>query len=117
MMSRPEYTYNKVPTNTKKMTPGIPTASAEVINLMGDLIEAYIHDNVGYRPDGSIGKCYLNGLLKDWSVFEIDNRTKYDAAIASALALIGATKKYTKKSKAVEFKPFIRTFNKAKNIR
>ena len=117
LMSRPEYTYNKVPSNLKKMTPGIPTASAEVINLMGDLIEAYIHDNVGYQPDGSMGKCYLNGLLKDWSVFEIDNRTKYDAAIASALALIGATSKFKKKDKKVDYVPFVRTYRKGTNIR
>ena len=63
---------------------------------MGDLIEAYIHDHVGYRSDGTMGKCYLNALLKDWSVFEIDNRTKYDAAIASALALIATTKRVKK---------------------
>jgi hypothetical protein len=117
LMSRPEYTYNKVPTKTTKMTPGIPTASAEVINLMGDLIEAYIHDHVGYKQDGTIGKCYLNELLKDWSVFEIDNRTKYDASIASALALIGTTKKIKKKKESIDFKPFVRSYKKETYVR
>ena len=116
LMARPEYTYNKVPSPNKKVTPGIPTSGAEVINLMGDLIEAYIHDHVGYRSDGTMGKCYLNALLKDWSVFEIDNRTKYDAAIASALALIATTKRVKKKKEVIKFEPFVRSYNRSNNI-
>jgi len=116
LMDRPEYTYSKSPSNKKRM-PGIPTASAEVINLMGDLIEAYIHDNVGYNSEtGIVGKCYFMSLLKDWSLFEIDNRTKYDASIASALALIGATKKFIKKKQSKEFIPFVRSYKQNKNI-
>lgn len=116
LMARPEYTYSKLPSANKKVTPGIPTASAEVINLMGDLIEAYIHDHVGYQQDGTMGKCYLNALLKDWSVFEIDNRTKYDAAIASALALIATTKRIKKKKEVIKFEPFVRAYNKSNKI-
>mgnify|MGYP003668841131 CR=1 FL=1 len=116
LMARPEYTYSRLPSPGKKVTPGIPTAGAEVINLMGDLTEAHIHDNVGYRPDGSMGRCHFNVLLKDWSVFEIDNRTKYDASIAAALALIATTKVIKKKKEITEHIPFVRAFNSRKNI-
>ena len=44
-----------------------------------------------------MGKCYFNRLLDDWSRFEPDNRTKYDASVASSLALLGAQKHVTKK--------------------
>tara|TARA_R100000278_G_scaffold96113_1_gene73459 strand:+ start:2409 stop:4487 length:2079 start_codon:yes stop_codon:yes gene_type:complete len=116
LMERPEYTYSKTSVN-KKRTPGIPTASAEVINLMGDLLEAYIHDHVGYNENGDIGKCYFTELLKDWSIFEIDNRTKYDASIASSLALIAATKKYAKIKQQKKFIPFVRSYRQNTIIR
>jgi len=35
---------------------------------------------------------YFNATLNDWSKFDINNRTKYDAAISSGLAIMACHK-------------------------
>ena len=35
---------------------------------------------------------YFTDTLKDWSKFDINNRTKYDAAISSGLAIMACNK-------------------------
>ena len=62
---------------------------------MADAIQAYIYDNVGINPlTNEIGNCFFKDLLLDWSQFDIENRTKYDATIASGMALLAAQKNY-----------------------
>ena len=51
-------------------------------------IEMYIQDHVGIKRDGTFGDLYFNELLNDWSKFDINKRTKYDATISSGLAIM-----------------------------
>ena len=88
-----------------------------VINAIADSIQAYIYDNIGYNPvSGAIGSCYFKNLLEDWLDFEIDNRTKYDASIASGITLIGAQKHIAVKPKKKEYVPFVRKYNNTGDI-
>ena len=48
----------------------------------------YIQDHVGVKQDGTIGDLYFNTLLNDWSRFDINKRTKFDATISSGLAIM-----------------------------
>jgi hypothetical protein len=48
----------------------------------------YIQAHVGVKQDGSLGDCYFNDLLNDWSRFDINKRTKHDASISSGLAIM-----------------------------
>ena len=48
----------------------------------------YIQDHVGIKRDGTFGDLYFNALLNDWSRFDINKRTKYDASISSGLAIM-----------------------------
>ena len=51
-------------------------------------IEMYIQDHVGVKRDGTFGDLYFNALLNDWSRFDINKRTKFDASISSGLAIM-----------------------------
>ena len=48
----------------------------------------YIQDHVGIKQDGTLGDLYFNVLLNDWSRFDINKRTKFDASISSGLAIM-----------------------------
>jgi len=110
LMNRPETTHTKYSQN--QTTPGIPTSGAVVINAIADSIQAYIYDNVGFNHStGQVGNCYFDKLLKDWLEFEIDNRTKYDASMASGIALLAAQKFVRPEPKKREYIPFIRKYN------
>ena len=40
------------------------------------------------KQDGSFGSLYFNATLNDWSRFDINKRTKFDASISSGLAIM-----------------------------
>jgi len=48
----------------------------------------YIQDHVGMKQDGTFGDLCFNALLNDWSRFDINKRTKFDATISSGLAIM-----------------------------
>mgnify|MGYP003133836301 FL=1 len=101
LMDRPDMTHTEW-SRGKQKTKGIPGSGAAVINAQAEAIATYIYDHVGYNAStGEIGRCYFNTLLDDWSRFEIDNRTKYDASISSSLALL-ASQKYIKPKKELK---------------
>ena len=52
----------------------------------------YIQDHVGLKQDGSYGNMYFNELLNDWARFDINKRTKHDAAISSGLAIMACNR-------------------------
>ena len=52
----------------------------------------YIDSYVGLKSDGNYGTMYFNETLNDWSKFDINNRTKFDAAISSGLAVMACNK-------------------------
>jgi hypothetical protein len=52
----------------------------------------YIQQHVGHLGDGNYGNIYFNETLNDWSRFDINKRTKFDASISSGLAIMGCNR-------------------------
>ena len=83
---------------TEKELGGIPNSSEDVKQAHATSIEAYIEKYVGFDMDGTyrepdeIGNMFFSRTLQDWARFDINNRTKYDAAISSGLALMANQK-------------------------
>ena len=85
-MNRPDKVWNKLST-TEKEIGGIPNSSEDVKQAHAAAIEMYIQDHVGDQ-----GKMYFTETLQDWSKFDINNRTKFDAAISSGLAIMACNR-------------------------
>ena len=85
-MNRPDKTWNKLSVAEKEIG-GIPNSSEDIKQAHAAAIEMYIQDHVGDR-----GKMYFTETLQDWSKFDINNRTKFDAAISSGLAVMGCNR-------------------------
>ena len=110
LMDRPESTHTDF--SRKQQTKGIPGSGVAVINAQAEAVATYIYDHVGLKPDtGEVGKCYFNRLLDDWSRFDIDNRTKFDATISSSLALLAAQKFVAIKKELPKFTKFVKTYS------
>ena len=63
-------------------------SSEDIKQAHAAAIEMYIQDHVGMKRDGTFGDLYFNELLNDWSKFDINKRTKFDATISSGLAIM-----------------------------
>ena len=90
-MNRPDKSYTKLSTAEKEIG-GIPNSSEDIRQAHAAAIEAYIEKYVGLKEDGSYGSMYFNTTLNDWAKFDINNRTKFDAAISSGLAIMACNK-------------------------
>lgn len=109
LMDRPESTHTSNSRGQK--TKGLPTSGQFVINAIADAIQAYVYDCVGIDEEtGEIGRVYFDRLLKDWAGFEIENRTKYDATMASGMTLLAA-QKHIKIIKHPPIFNFVREYN------
>tara|TARA_R100000664_G_scaffold34245_1_gene55682 strand:- start:4642 stop:6675 length:2034 start_codon:yes stop_codon:yes gene_type:complete len=110
LMDRPESTHTD---NTRKQqTKGIPSTGVAVLNAQTEAIATYVYDYIGLNQETEeMGKCYFNRLLDDWSRFEPDNRTKYDATVASSLALLASQKHVRKKEIKVVSLDFIKRYS------
>ena len=86
-MNRPDKVWNKLSTAEKEVG-GIPNSSEDIKQAHAAAIEMYIQDHVGMKQDGTFGDLYFNELLNDWSKFDINKRTKFDASISSGLAIM-----------------------------
>jgi len=86
-MNRPDKVWNKLSVAEKEVG-GIPNSSEDIKQAHAAAIEMYIQDHVGMKQDGSFGNLYFNELLNDWSKFDINKRTKFDASISSGLAIM-----------------------------
>jgi len=86
-MNRPDKIWNKLSVAEKEVG-GIPNSSEDIKQAHAAAIEMYIQDHVGMRQDGTFGDLYFNELLNDWSRFDINKRTKFDASISSGLAIM-----------------------------
>ena len=86
-MNRPDKIWNKLSVAEKEVG-GIPNSSEDIKQAHAAAIEMYIQDHVGVRQDGTFGDLYFNDLLNDWSRFDINKRTKFDATISSGLAIM-----------------------------
>ncbi len=90
-MNRPDKVWNKLST-TEKEIGGIPNSSEDIKQAHAAAIEMYINDFVGAKPNGEYGNIYFNDTLNDWAKFDINKRTKFDAAISSGLAIMACNR-------------------------
>tara|TARA_R110002153_G_scaffold37846_6_gene110416 strand:- start:2617 stop:4830 length:2214 start_codon:yes stop_codon:yes gene_type:complete len=90
-MNRPDKIWNKLSV-TEKEIGGIPNSSEDIKQAHASAIEMYIDGYVGLNSEGNYGTMYFNETLNDWSKFDINNRTKFDAAISSGLAIMACNK-------------------------
>ena len=90
-MNRPDKARNKLSV-TEKEIGGIPNSSEDIRQAHAAAIESYIQNYVGIVNEGEYGNMYFNDTLNDWSKFNINKRTKYDAAISSGLAIMACNK-------------------------
>ena len=89
-MNRPDKLYNKL-SITEREIGGIPNSSEDIKQAHAAAIEYYIENFVGQIETG-YGNMYFQKTLDDWARFNINNRTKYDAAISSGLAIMACNK-------------------------
>ena len=90
-MNRPDKVWNKLSV-TEKEVGGIPNSSEDIKQAHAAAIEMYINDHVGHMGDGVYGNIYFNETLNDWARFDINKRTKFDAAISSGLAIMACNR-------------------------
>ena len=97
-MNRPDKVWNRLSV-TEKEIGGIPNSSEDIRQAHAAAIESYINSYVGSKEDGNYGDMYFNNTLNDWAKFDINKRTKFDAAISSGLAIMACNKNlYTPKA-------------------
>lgn len=96
-VNRPDKHISKL-SKTELELGGIPNSSEDVKQAHATAIESYIEEYVGvdsegtYRSPDDMGDMYFNRTLEDWSKFDINNRTKFDASISSGLAIMANRK-------------------------
>ena len=90
-MNRPDKIWNKLSVAEKEVG-GIPNSSEDIKQAHAAAIEMYIQDHVGHLGDGNYGNIYFNQTLNEWSRFDINKRTKFDAAISSGLAIMACNR-------------------------
>ena len=90
-MNRPDKVWNKLSV-TEKEIGGIPNSSEDIKQAHAAAIEMYIQEKVGEITEGNFGDMYFNETLNDWSKFDINKRTKFDATISSGLAIMACNR-------------------------
>ena len=90
-INRPDKVWNKLSV-TEKEIGGVPNSSEDMKQAHAAAIEMYIDRYVGLKEDGDYGTMYFTDTLNDWAKFDINNRTKFDAAISSGLAIMACNK-------------------------
>ena len=90
-MNRPDKTWNKLSVAEKEIG-GIPNSSEDIKQAHAAAIEMYIQNHVGHLGDGRYGDMYFNQTLNEWAKFDINKRTKFDAAISSGLAVMACNR-------------------------
>jgi hypothetical protein len=110
-MNRPDKVWNKLSVAEKEVG-GIPNSSEDIKQAHAAAIEMYIQDHVGLMPEGGIGNVYFNELLNDWSKFDINKRTKFDASISSGLAIMANNRHLYTPNAKIERQPIDISFAK-----
>ena len=96
-MNRPDKQYINL-SKTEKELGGIPNSSEDVKQSHAAAIESYIEKYVGldlegtYRDSDEMGSMFFTRTIMEWANFDINNRTKFDAAISSGLAIMANQK-------------------------
>ncbi len=113
-MNRPDKIWNKLSVAEKEVG-GIPNSSEDIKQAHAAAIEMYIQDHVGMKQDGTFGDLYFNDLLNDWSRFDINKRTKFDASISSGLAIMANNRHLYAPNAKVEKQPLNINISKYSN--
>jgi len=113
-MNRPDKVWNKLSVAEKEVG-GIPNSSEDIKQAHAAAIEMYIQDHVGMKQDGTFGDLYFNDLLNDWSRFDINKRTKFDASISSGLAIMANNRHLYAPNAKVEKQPLNINISKYSN--
>jgi len=113
-MNIPDKVWNKL-SITEKEIGGIPNSSEDIKQAHAAAIEMYINDHVGLMEDGTYGTMYFNETLNDWAKFDINKRTKFDAAISSGLAVMACNRHLYRPVKERKRKPLGFSFSKYSN--
>ena len=100
-MNRPDKSYNKLSVAEIEIG-GIPNSSEDIKQAHAAAIETYIQNHVGVKSDGQYGSMYFNDTLNDWAKFDINKRTKFDAAISSGLAIMACNRHLYRPNQMVE---------------
>jgi hypothetical protein len=90
-INRPDKAFNKLSAAEKEIG-GMPNSSEDIKQAHAAAIESYIQKYVGLVEDGTYGQMYFNGTLNDWAKFDLNKRTKFDAAISSGLAIMACNR-------------------------
>ena len=113
-MNRPDKTFTKLSPAEKEIG-GIPNSGEDIKQAHAAAIESYIDKHVGHIGDGNYGTMYFDRTLQDWSGFDINNRTKYDAAISSGLAIMACNRNLYKPTEDKKVKKLDFGFKKFNN--
>ena len=114
-MNRPDRTWNKLSV-TEKEIGGIPNSSEDIKQAHAAAIEMYIQEKIGEVKEGEYGNMYFNRTLNDWSKFDINKRTRYDATISSGLAIMACNKHLYAPNAKIERAPIDIRINKYNNM-
>lgn len=96
-MNRPDKHFTNL-SKTERELGGIPNSSEDVKQSHAAAIQSYIEKYVGmdtegtYRDSDEMGDMYFTRTIEEWAKFDINNRTKFDAAISSGLAIMANQK-------------------------
>ena len=110
-MNRPDKIWNKLSVAEKEVG-GIPNSSEDIKQAHAAAIEMYIQNYVGLQQEGGYGDLYFNELLNDWSRFDINKRTKFDASISSGLAIMACNRHLYAPNQTIEKQPIDINFSK-----
>ena len=113
-MNRPDKAFTKLSPAEKEIG-GIPNSGEDIKQAHAAAIESYIDKYVGHIGDGNYGTMYFDRTLQDWSGFDINNRTKYDAAISSGLAIMACNRNLYKPTEDKKVKKLDFGFKKFNN--
>ena len=113
-MNRPDKTLTKL-SHAEKEIGGIPNSGEDIKQAHAAAIESYIDKYVGHIGDGNYGTMYFDRTLQDWSGFDINNRTRYDAAISSGLAIMACNRHLYKPTEDKKVKKLDFGFKKFNN--
>jgi len=113
-MNRPDKAWNKLSVAEREVG-GMPNSSEDIKQAHAAAIEMYINDHVGHLEDGTYGTVYFNETLNDWSKFNINKRTKYDAAISSGLAIMACNRHMYRPNPEVNKQPLDISISKYTN--
>ena len=103
-MNRPDKVWNKLSVAEREVG-GMPNSSEDIKQAHAAAIEMYINDHVGHLEDGTYGTVYFSETLNDWSRFDINKRTKFDAAISSGLAIMACNRHLYRPNQEVKKQP------------